>query len=184
MKRVAIFLDGTWNTLNNNTNVWRLKSLCAPDEPGQLVYYSQGVGTRFGEKVRGGVEGYGLDNEIIDAYTWLAQVFETGDGADRPLRRRERGPLDHVNARPDLYEILEERYGRAQPFSPDKACSDARSDLEVEPVTHSIRLSGLGGSVFAVWVASDRRYHLDLGCYSDRSRGVHRQLSMECIRCL
>jgi hypothetical protein len=32
-------------------------------------------------------------------------------GADRPLRRRERGPLDHVNARPDLYEILEERYG-------------------------------------------------------------------------
>jgi uncharacterized protein (DUF2235 family) len=27
MKRLAIFLDGTWNTLNNNTNVWRLKSL-------------------------------------------------------------------------------------------------------------------------------------------------------------
>lgn len=79
MKRIAIFLDGTWNTLNNNTNVWRLKSLCAPDEPGQLIYYSQGVGTRFGEKARGGVEGYGLDNEIIDAYMWLVQVFETGD---------------------------------------------------------------------------------------------------------
>jgi uncharacterized protein (DUF2235 family) len=79
MKRIAIFLDGTWNTLNNNTNVWRLKSLCAPDEPQQLVYYSQGVGIRFGEKVRGGVEGYGLDIEIIDAYTWLVQVFETGD---------------------------------------------------------------------------------------------------------
>ena len=31
MKRIAIFLDGTWNTLNNNTNVWRLKSLSAPD---------------------------------------------------------------------------------------------------------------------------------------------------------
>jgi hypothetical protein len=29
MKRLAIFLDGTWNTLNNNTNVWRLKSLAA-----------------------------------------------------------------------------------------------------------------------------------------------------------
>jgi hypothetical protein len=27
VKRLAIFLDGTWNTLNNNTNVWRLKSL-------------------------------------------------------------------------------------------------------------------------------------------------------------
>jgi uncharacterized protein (DUF2235 family) len=79
VKRVAIFLDGTWNTLNNNTNVWRLKSLCAPDEPGQLVYYSRGVGTSFGEKIRGGVAGYGIDNEIIDAYTWLVQVFETGD---------------------------------------------------------------------------------------------------------
>jgi uncharacterized protein (DUF2235 family) len=79
VKRVAIFLDGTWNTLNNNTNVWRLKSLCAPNEPGQLVYYSRGVGTTFGEKIRGGVVGYGIDNEIIDAYTWLVQVFETGD---------------------------------------------------------------------------------------------------------
>ncbi|MER8577657.1 DUF2235 domain-containing protein [Mesorhizobium sp. M1423] len=79
MKRIAIFLDGTWNTLNNNTNVWRLKSLCDPRAPGQVVYYSQGVGTRFGEKVRGGVAGYGLDNEIIDAYTWLTQIFEQGD---------------------------------------------------------------------------------------------------------
>ena len=26
MKRLAIFLDGTWNTLYNNTNVWRSKS--------------------------------------------------------------------------------------------------------------------------------------------------------------
>jgi uncharacterized protein (DUF2235 family) len=79
MKRLAIFLDGTWNTLNNNTNVWRLKSLCDPTAPGQLVYYSQGVGTRFGEKVRGGIEGYGLDNEIIDAYTWLVQSFAQDD---------------------------------------------------------------------------------------------------------
>ncbi len=79
MKRLAIFLDGTWNTLNNNTNVWRLKSLCDPDAPGQLVYYSQGVGTRFGEKVRGGIGGYGLDNEIVDAYTWLVQAYEPGD---------------------------------------------------------------------------------------------------------
>jgi uncharacterized protein (DUF2235 family) len=79
VKCIAIFLDGTWNTLNNNTNVWRLRSLCAPNEPGQLVYYSRGVGTSFGEKIRGGVAGYGIDNEIIDAYTWLVQVFETDD---------------------------------------------------------------------------------------------------------
>ena len=79
MKSIAIFLDGTWNTLNNNTNVWRLKSLCDPAAPGQVVYYSQGVGTRIGEKVRGGVAGYGLDNEIVDAYAWLVNTFEQGD---------------------------------------------------------------------------------------------------------
>ena len=79
MKRIAIFLDGTWNTLENNTNVWRLRSLCDPNAPNQVVYYSKGVGTSFGEKVRGGVTGVGIDNEIIDAYTWLTQCFEAGD---------------------------------------------------------------------------------------------------------
>jgi uncharacterized protein (DUF2235 family) len=79
MKRIAIFLDGTWNTLENNTNVWRLKSLCDPNAANQIVYYSKGVGTAFGETVRGGVEGYGIDNEIISAYTWLTQCFERGD---------------------------------------------------------------------------------------------------------
>jgi uncharacterized protein (DUF2235 family) len=79
MKRIAIFLDGTWNTLENNTNVWRLKSLCDPTAPDQLVYYSRGVGTGFGETLRGGVEGYGIDSEIIDAYTWVTECFEPGD---------------------------------------------------------------------------------------------------------
>lgn len=79
MKRIAIFLDGTWNTLENNTNVWRLKSLCDPNAANQIVYYSKGVGTSFGETLRGGVEGYGIDKEIIDAYTWLTECFEPGD---------------------------------------------------------------------------------------------------------
>jgi uncharacterized protein (DUF2235 family) len=79
MKRLAMFLDGTWNTLNNNTNVWRLKSLCDPRAEDQMVYYGQGVGTRLGEKVRGGIGGHGLENEIIDAYSWLVENFELGD---------------------------------------------------------------------------------------------------------
>lgn len=79
MKRIAIFLDGTWNTLENNTNVWRLKSLCDPAAGNQLVYYCKGVGTNFGESARGGVEGFGIDKEIIDAYTWLTGCFHRGD---------------------------------------------------------------------------------------------------------
>lgn len=78
MKRIAIFLDGTWNTLNNNTNVWRLRSLTA-ETADQRVYYSQGVGTRRGESARGGVTGWGIDDEIIQAYTWLIQNFDDGD---------------------------------------------------------------------------------------------------------
>ncbi|MDA9411814.1 DUF2235 domain-containing protein [Bradyrhizobium sp. CCBAU 45384] len=78
MKRLAIFLDGTWNTLNNNTNVWRLRSLTA-ETADQRVYYSQGVGTRRGESARGGVTGWGIDDEIIEAYTWLIQNFDDGD---------------------------------------------------------------------------------------------------------
>jgi uncharacterized protein (DUF2235 family) len=79
MKRIAIFLDGTWNTFGNNTNVWRLKCLCDPSASNQIVYYSKGVGTNFGEVGRGGVEGYGISDEIIDAYAWLTESFETGD---------------------------------------------------------------------------------------------------------
>ena len=28
-KKLAVFLDGTWNAMADNTNVWRMKSLCA-----------------------------------------------------------------------------------------------------------------------------------------------------------
>lgn len=78
MTRLAIYLDGTFNTLNNNTNVWRLKTLTA-ETADQRVYYSQGVGTLRGEVVRGGVAGYGIDDEIIHAYTWLIENFDDGD---------------------------------------------------------------------------------------------------------
>lgn len=78
-KRVAVFLDGTWNTVGDNTNVWRLKSLCDPADPQQTVYYSVGVGTQLGERIRGGLFGYGLDHEITDAYKWLVDNYNEGD---------------------------------------------------------------------------------------------------------
>ena len=28
-KRLVIFLDGTWNDVDTNTNVWRMRALCA-----------------------------------------------------------------------------------------------------------------------------------------------------------
>lgn len=81
-KRLALFLDGTWNTVNDNTNVWRLKALCASrstDGLAQAVYYSAGVGTQFGDRFRGGMFGYGLNDEIIAAYEWLVGEYNDGD---------------------------------------------------------------------------------------------------------
>ncbi|WP_031355783.1 DUF2235 domain-containing protein [Mesorhizobium sp. LSJC265A00] len=81
-KRIAMFLDGTWNTVADNTNVWRLHALCAKtsaDGLEQVLYYDQGVGTRLGERFRGGIFGYGLDRNIMSAYRWLVETYSPGD---------------------------------------------------------------------------------------------------------
>ena len=76
-KRLALFLDGTWNAVGDNTNVWRLKSLCSPkgaDGSMQIVYYDIGVNGFFG-----GTFGKGLSNNIADAYEWLIDQYNPGD---------------------------------------------------------------------------------------------------------
>jgi uncharacterized protein (DUF2235 family) len=76
-KRLAIFLDGTWNAVGDNTNVWRLKSLCAPkasDGTVQLVYYDVGVNGFIG-----GAFGKGLNENVTEAYEWLIDNYSTGD---------------------------------------------------------------------------------------------------------
>ncbi len=76
-KRLAVFLDGTWNAVGDNTNVWRLRSLCAPagtDGTPQLAYYEIGVNGFLG-----GLFGQGLDKDITDAYQWLIDHYDPGD---------------------------------------------------------------------------------------------------------
>jgi Uncharacterized alpha/beta hydrolase domain (DUF2235) len=76
-KRLAVFLDGTWNSVNSNTNVWRMRALCAAkskDGRPQLVYYEIGVNGFLG-----GVFGQGLDENIRLAYEWLIENYNDGD---------------------------------------------------------------------------------------------------------
>lgn len=76
-KRLALFLDGTWNEVDSNTNVWRMKLLCAPtstDGKAQLTYYEIGV-----NGVVGGSTGKGLDANIRKAYEWLVENYNDGD---------------------------------------------------------------------------------------------------------
>lgn len=77
-RQLALFLDGTWNTTDDNTNIWRLRSICESG-PEQAVYYDTGVGTAFGERVRGGLFGYGLSEEVVQAYRWIMESYRPGD---------------------------------------------------------------------------------------------------------
>ncbi len=76
-KRLVLFLDGTWNSVDSNTNVWRMRALCAAkskDGKPQLIYYSVGVNGFLG-----GVFGQGLDENIRLAYEWLIENYNEGD---------------------------------------------------------------------------------------------------------
>jgi uncharacterized protein (DUF2235 family) len=76
-KKIAIFLDGTWNAIDDNTNVWRLKSLVAPkDNDGalQLTYYEIGVNGFWG-----GLFGKGVSRTLTDAYEWLVDQYNPED---------------------------------------------------------------------------------------------------------
>lgn len=76
-KRLALFLDGTWQNVGSNTNVWRLRCLCADkgdDGVYQLKYYDVGL-----NGVRGGAWGEGLSENVVDAYNWLVEHYEAGD---------------------------------------------------------------------------------------------------------
>jgi uncharacterized protein (DUF2235 family) len=81
-KRIAIYLDGTWNTIHDNTNIWRLRALTASvgkDRLHQCVFYNAGLGTRTGQKLSGGMFGVGIDDILLDAYEWLMENFNDGD---------------------------------------------------------------------------------------------------------
>jgi uncharacterized protein (DUF2235 family) len=76
-KRLALFLDGTWNSVSDNTNVWRLKSLCSEqsdDQSSQAIYYDIGV-----NGLVGGLVGKGLSKNVVEAYEWLIESYNPDD---------------------------------------------------------------------------------------------------------
>lgn len=81
-KRIAMFLDGTWNEPGDNTNVWRMKLMVADrDDDGarQITYYDTGVGTKWYERFRGGAFATGLSKNVREAYQWLMENYDDGD---------------------------------------------------------------------------------------------------------
>lgn len=89
--RLVVCFDGTWNKPDNEasdaesrveTNVRRLFEAVlakAPDGTAQWPWYDKGVGTRWYDRIRGGVFGFGLDENIKQGYEFLVNSYEPGD---------------------------------------------------------------------------------------------------------
>ncbi len=99
-KRLAVCFDGTWNKANDSngdpdpaakarsaegkvdTNVARLHRAVADrgsDGRAQESKYIAGVGTRWFERVLGGLTGAGVSNNMMSGYRFLAERYEPGD---------------------------------------------------------------------------------------------------------
>ena len=92
MKRISIFCDGTWNTLRQPepTNVARAAAAVmrtGGDGAQQVTIYLPGVGSgegsngfaRWTDRVFGGAFGWGLDQNVAEAYRHLAFNYAPGD---------------------------------------------------------------------------------------------------------
>ncbi len=90
-RNLVLCCDGTANEFAaNNTNVVKLYSLLVHDTPEQAAYYHPGLGTREAAgaltsvarrltKLFGLAFGYGLADDIRDAYVFLMNHYEPGD---------------------------------------------------------------------------------------------------------
>ena len=92
MKRIVILCDGTWNRFDSltPTNVVRLAQILSPMDPAgvaQVPIYLNGVGAgsgvtkaaRFADRILGGALGWGLLENVVEAYRQLVFLFEPGD---------------------------------------------------------------------------------------------------------
>ena len=84
-RRLALFLDGTWNSQDDNTNVWRLKCLCSKtseDESDQLTYYATGIAAKeesYFCSIKNGAFGVGIFEHVVAAYEWLVENYQRND---------------------------------------------------------------------------------------------------------
>ncbi len=89
-KNIILCSDGTGNRggKGQGTNVWRLFNAVdlnshksSPDNPRQISYYDDGVGSEDWKifKIMGGAFGWGLSRNIRDLYQFLASNYNPGD---------------------------------------------------------------------------------------------------------
>jgi uncharacterized protein (DUF2235 family) len=88
-KRLVVCCDGTWNT-PGSVEQWAAGAHQRHEARARGVVerrdrcraarvYHRGVGTKRGERLRGGAFGFGLSRGVRDAYRFLVANFEPGD---------------------------------------------------------------------------------------------------------
>ena len=78
MKNLVFCSDGTRNTPKDRTNVYQLYNML-DESPSQVKAYDKGIGTKFGNVIRGCAFGAGLFNNVLDGYRFLSENYESGD---------------------------------------------------------------------------------------------------------
>ncbi|HUR64308.1 MAG TPA: DUF2235 domain-containing protein [Candidatus Thermoplasmatota archaeon] len=85
-KRLIVCLDGTWSRADDRrhaTNVVAAMRAIAPagrDGTQQVIFYGKGVGTGgLVDRLVGGLTGAGLEDNVKDAYLFLANNYSEGD---------------------------------------------------------------------------------------------------------
>lgn len=81
MKRIAICCDGTWDSPQSDTNVFKISNLIKFAEGVQVVHYHSGVGAsgNIFQKLAGGITGAGLDDNIMEAYEYIVANYLDND---------------------------------------------------------------------------------------------------------
>jgi uncharacterized protein (DUF2235 family) len=94
MRNIIICCDGTGNEISENISnvlkLYRCLRKTEKTEPRQLVYYDPGVGTlarpdpwhklkQDFNTILGLATGYGLDDNVLAAYDFLARNYQHGD---------------------------------------------------------------------------------------------------------
>ena len=78
---IAVLLDGTWSDANTHTNIAQIDARVPRRVGGvaQEVRYLEGVGTGRFDRLRGGILGMGLDDDIREAYSFIAAHHRSDD---------------------------------------------------------------------------------------------------------
>ncbi|HEY1770364.1 MAG TPA: DUF2235 domain-containing protein [Chthoniobacterales bacterium] len=79
-QRLVVCLDGTWNKRDDSTNILHhfalaFKDTAPVDGIVQTKYYHAGVGTGVLDSVTGGAFGFGLEDNVRNAYDWLVEHY-------------------------------------------------------------------------------------------------------------